>query len=56
MQEVDSKNSTSCICHFYLISILQFAAFIPGYVHTLHEFLFPSSEETNDTEINEHQQ
>lgn len=39
-----------------LISILQFAAFIPGYVHTLHEFLFPSSEETNDTEINEHQQ
>lgn len=24
MQEVDSKNSTSCICHFYLISILQF--------------------------------
>lgn len=39
-----------------IISILQFATFIPGYVHTLHEFLFPSSEENNDTEINERQQ
>ena len=39
-----------------IISILQFVAFIPGYIHIFHVFLFPSSEDANDTETDEHQQ
>lgn len=39
-----------------IISILQFVAFIPGYIHVFRDFLFPSSEDANDTETDEHQQ